>query len=181
MCAFRSQWVKYSNELTLKAFTVKCCQDYLRKPLKYKNKKCCCDYVVCSSIMIIKYWRIGGKGLSVSGEYGIRMSMILTLQGPNISMHIPYIFYGNDEENLFNNQNLCYLLITSFLLTTLMFDWAVLLWGEIKHSSLLKVKGLDTLILQIYQASYLNRLKWSMNESTMHYVPVSFLEFWRKL
>ena len=27
----------------------------------------------------------------------------------------PYILYGNDEENLLNNQDRCYLLITSFL------------------------------------------------------------------
>ena len=38
-----------------------------------------------------------------------------------------YIFYGKDEENLLNNQDLCYLLITSFFLTTFMFGWAVLL------------------------------------------------------
>ena len=45
---------------------------------------------------------------------------------PNISMYFstpsPYIFYCDDEENLLNNQDLCYLLITSFFLTTFMFD-----------------------------------------------------------
>ena len=34
----------------------------------------------------------------------------------------PCSFYGGDEENLLNNQDLCYLLITSFFLTTFMFD-----------------------------------------------------------
>ena len=50
----------------------------------------------------------------------------------------PYIFYG--EENLLNNQDLCYLLTISYLLITFMFDWAVLLEGEIKDWSVLWVK-----------------------------------------
>ena len=45
---------------------------------------------------------------------------------PNLDLHysgylyvysshcFPYIFYGNDEENLLNNQNLCNVLNTSF-------------------------------------------------------------------
>ena len=52
---------------------------------------------------------------------------------PHISIHVhssrelhlvhsphcsPYIFSGDYEENLLNNQDLCYLLITSFFLTT---------------------------------------------------------------
>ena len=48
----------------------------------------------------------------------------------------PYIFCGNDE-NLFNNQDLCHLLIASFFRTTFIFDWAVFLQEEIKHWSLL--------------------------------------------
>ena len=47
----------------------------------------------------------------------------------NISMYtlyspycFPYIFCGDDEENLLNNQDLFFLLITSFFLTTFLFD-----------------------------------------------------------
>lgn len=46
--------------------------------------------------------------------------------------------HGNDENNLLLNQDLCSLLITSYSLKTFVFDWAVLLSGEINHWSLHK-------------------------------------------
>ena len=41
---------------------------------------------------------------------------LLRVHSPHRS---PYTFYGNDEENLLNDQDLCYLLIMSFFLTSL--------------------------------------------------------------
>ena len=50
---------------------------------------------------------------------------------------------GADMENLFNNQELLYLVITSFIPITSMFDSGVILQGEIRCWSLLVAKGLS--------------------------------------
>ena len=52
-----------------------------------------------------------------------------------------YIFYGTNNENLPENQELPKLVIISFILMTLVFDSKVILHGEIRCQSLLGVKG----------------------------------------
>ena len=53
-----------------------------------------------------------------------------------------YVSWSADKENLFKDQELYELVITSLILMTLMFDSGVILWGEIRSWSLLGVKGL---------------------------------------
>ena len=52
-----------------------------------------------------------------------------------------YIFYGINNENLPENQELPKLVIISFILITLVFDSKLILHGEIRCQSLLGVKG----------------------------------------
>ena len=49
---------------------------------------------------------------------------------------LPYISWGAGKENLFNKQELIYLVIIPCILVTSMFDSGVILWGEIRSSSL---------------------------------------------
>ena len=58
---------------------------------------------------------------------------------PHCSLYIPY---DTDKENLFDNQELLKLVIISFILVTSTFDSWVILWGEIRCQSLLRVEGL---------------------------------------
>ena len=71
----------------------------------------------------------------------------------HICMHILhtvllYISFGADKENLCNNQELCYLVTISFILMTVMCDSGVMMLGEIRCWSLLRVKRLNTNYLQ---------------------------------
>ena len=64
---------------------------------------------------------------------------------PNISLHILhtilYVFRSIERENLFNNQELLWMVIAFFILVTLRCDSGMILWGEIRCESLLGVKG----------------------------------------
>ena len=55
-----------------------------------------------------------------------------------ISLHS----FGNDKENLLDNQELLKLVIISIILVTFTFSSRVVLWGEFRGQSLLRVKGL---------------------------------------
>ena len=61
-----------------------------------------------------------------------------------------YIFFGADEENLINNQELLYLVHISFILTTLMFDLGIIMKGEIRCWSLWEVKELIARSIDLY-------------------------------
>ena len=50
----------------------------------------------------------------------------------HILQTVLYISLGADKENFFNNQELLYLVIISFILVTLMCDSGVKMQGEIK-------------------------------------------------
>ena len=52
-----------------------------------------------------------------------------------------YFSFDIGKENLFNNQELLWLVIISPILMPLLFDCGMILWGEIRCSSLLGVKG----------------------------------------
>ena len=52
-----------------------------------------------------------------------------------------YISYGIDKENLFNNQELLWLVTISFILMALMCDSGMILKGEIRCKALLGFKG----------------------------------------
>ena len=52
-----------------------------------------------------------------------------------------YFSFGIEKENLFNNQELLWLVIISPILMPLLFDCGMILWGEIRCSSLLGVRG----------------------------------------
>ena len=87
--------------------------------------------------MILIIWYPAGIGNIVLYEvvdYIVRQMIKLVL--PNISMNILltvlYTLLGADMENLFNNQELLYFVIISYILLTLMFDSGVILWGEIR-------------------------------------------------
>ena len=60
---------------------------------------------------------------------------------PNIRIPIlrhssPQVSYGTDEENLFDDQELLYLVMISFIPVTLVCDSWVILYGEIRRQSL---------------------------------------------
>ena len=87
--------------------------------------------------MILIIWYPAGIGNIVLYEvvdYIVRQMIKLVL--PNISMNILltvlYTLLGADMENLFNNQELLYFVIISYILLTLIFDSGVILWGEIR-------------------------------------------------
>ena len=82
--------------------------------------------------MILIIWYPAGIGNIVLYEvvdYIVRQMIKLVL--PNISMNILltvlYTLLGADMENLFNNQELLYFVIISYILLTLMFDSGVIL------------------------------------------------------
>ena len=52
--------------------------------------------------------------------------------------------YDNNEENLFNNQELLYLGIIFFILVTVVFDLVAILLGEIRWLSLQGIKMLTS-------------------------------------
>ena len=54
----------------------------------------------------------------------------------NVLHTVHYTFFGADEENLINNQELLYLVHISFILTTLMFYLGIIMKGEIRCWSL---------------------------------------------
>ena len=63
------------------------------------------------------------------------------LQYPYSPYSSLYFSFGIGKENLFNNQELLWLVIISPILMPLLFDCGMILWGEIRCSSLLGVKG----------------------------------------
>ena len=70
-----------------------------------------------------------------------RKTWMNILQFPYSPHSSLYFSFGIGKENLFNNQELLWLVIISPILMPLLFDCGMILWGEIRCSSLLGVKG----------------------------------------
>ena len=95
--------------------------------------------------------------------------------------HSLYISYGADKENLFCNHEFLQLVIIFFILLTLMFDSGVMLWGEIKCWSLLRVKGLMEHSATVYKHIEKAPLCSFPQEWSRHYkLHVHFLLVWKK-
>ena len=82
-------------------------------------------------MILIIWYPAGTENIVLYGvvDYIVRQMIKLVL--PNISMNILltvlYTLLGADMENLFNNQELLYFVIISYILLTLMFDSGVIL------------------------------------------------------
>ena len=72
--------------------------------------------------------------LETSSQYLLALyTLSLDVYSQYCSIYISlYISYGANKENLFNNQELLWLVIISFILLTLMRDSRVIVFGEIR-------------------------------------------------
>ena len=87
--------------------------------------------ITLKKVILIIWYPAGIGNIVLYGvvDYIVRQMIKLVL--PNISMNILltvlYTLSGANMENLFNNQELLYFLIISYILLTLMFDSGVIL------------------------------------------------------